>query len=942
MKENNLSRDQVVLQSLNYCAQAFLKSREFEHSTYTVYENCKKLIGATAGYVALLSADETLNELLFLDMGDLPCDLDPDLPMPLRGFRAEAYSTQKVVYENDFRQSEWQQYLPDGHGLLDNVLFAPLVIDEKAIGIFGFANKPGGFSDDDVLVVSAFAELAAIGLMKNRATENLEKNVNHLHALMQTANDAIITVDQQGDICFWNKAAEKCFGYNADEIVGKPCTCIVPEKYVKAHEDGFARVAHTGVSKLAGRQVVVEGLKKTGETVPVELSVSKWEVDNDVFFTGIVRDITIRRQMEEEARISEKRLRDIFKLMQGGGGVYKATDDGEDFIIVEFHRPNDMEDVKELDDNLAGRRFLDVFPASKEHGLFNVFQRVWKTGKPEYHPVTVYDGPAIKAWRSNYVYKISTGEIVALYEDITERKRMEKALLESENLFRSIFETSPDPININRLDDGKFILVNSKFLELTGYAKREVIGRSAQEINLWTDLGKREQFFAQLVDKWQVTDFEAEFRRKDGKILTALVSAKLLSYQNNPHILSVCRDITELKETEQALLEAHKELEKRFEVSTEKLKESEIKYSSLVDALLTGVYMCVEEKIVFVNEQFVEMFGYSKDELLSMNMSDLIHPEDKGNVQSIFEIKASGDTFEEEYEIRGVRKYGDILYLSGRNTDIEFNGRPAVLGNIADITKRKEAEKELQKSEEGLRILSAQLLSAEERERKRIASEIHDSIGQALSAIKFSVESSLVAMSEQSFSSAEKLLEKIIPLTQQSIDEVRRIIMDLRPSILDDLGLVATISWFCREFESIYTNISIEKEIHVEENDIPVLLKTVIYRILQEALNNAAKYSSAEHILFRFAKTGENLELLIEDTGLGFDIEKALLRDDDQRGLGLSSMKERATLSGGTFNILSAPGIGTRIHVVWPLKVLVDENRKINDAKGLANEQSEL
>jgi PAS domain S-box-containing protein len=915
------NHDQKILESLIESAQAFLKPHDYKQSARTAYDCCKNIIGATAGYVALLSADKLQNELLFLDMGDLPCDLSPDLPMPIRGLRAEAYSSGKVVYDNNFQQSEWLQYLPDGHGRLDNVLFVPLALDNNVVGLFGFANKPGGFTENDVLVARAFAELAAIGLMQNRTLESLKTNANHLNTLMQTALDAIITVNGDGVIFFWNGAAENLFGYSADEMVGKPCTGIVPEKYAEAHRQGFARFAQTGVSKLGGHLVEVEGLKKNGDTVPIELSISKWETDGNTYFTGIIRDITQRRQMEDTIKASEKRLREIFQMMDGSGGVYKALDDGGDFIIQEFHRAAEPgNSTGGAPDDLRGKRFLDVFPAGKEYGLFEVFQRVWKTGKAEYHPVIIHDEKGLKSWRKNYVYRLSSGEIVAQYKDIIERKRMEATLLDSENLFRTIFETTPDPINLNSLDDGKFILVNRKFLELTGFEKNEVIGKTALDLKIWNDLDKRDQFFKQLLDEKQVNDFEAEFRCKNGKILTTLVSAKLLSYHNTPHLLAVTKDITELKHAELALIDAHTKLEKKYEISTERLKESEIKYDALVEALLTGVYMCKGAKIVFANNQFSEMFGYNKDELPNKNMMDLIHPDDREYFNTFCKIPDPKDSGEGEYEIRGIRKNGDIIYLAGRNRVLEFNGKESILGNVSNITMRKMVEHKLQKSEEEMRFLSAQLLSAEERERKRIASDIHDSIGQALSAIKFSVENSLSAISEKSFSAASEVLENIIPLTQQTIEEVRRIIMDLRPSLLDDLGLVATISWLCREFEAVYKHILVEKEIDIEEADLSPGLKTVIYRILQEALNNAAKYSRTDVIHLRLFKNRDTLELMVEDSGVGFDVDKVRSRIAHNNGMGLASMKERAQLSGGSFFIESKPGRGTRIHVSWPLK----------------------
>ena len=621
----------------------------------------------------------------------------------------------------------------------------------------------------------------------------------------------------------------------------------------------------------------------------------------------------MRKHIEEKNENFQKLLQEIFKMMKGGG-IYKAIDDGEDFVILEFHNSPDEEKFNEPSQNPVGKRFLDVYPDGPAHGLLNVFKRVWATGIPENYPITVYDGEEISAWRSNYVFRLSPDEIVAFTDDITKRKQLEKDLLENEYLFRSIFETSPCPINLNRLEDGKFILINQKFLELTGYRENEVIGRTAADINIWNDLDKRNEFFTRLLDAWQINDFEAEFRCKDGKILTALVSARLLSFRNKQHLLAVTNDISELKKVQHNLSATLQELEKRYFVSTEKLQESQVKYSSLVEALLTGVYMCEDGKINFVNTQFAQMFSYRKEELLGKDILDLILPEDREKYGSF-----SGDTSENTaYEIRGISKHGDIICLFGKNKVFNVNEQHISIGNFADITTLKKAEKKRQKAEDELHRLSSQLLSAEERERKRIASDIHDSVGQSLSAIKYSVESALASINDHSIAAAREVLENVIPLTQQSIEEVRRLIMDLRPSMLDDLGLISTISWFCREFGSVYNNIKIKKDIQVDEADVPMPLKIVIYRIVQEALNNAAKYSRAEHIFLRLAKSERFLELQIKDNGVGFDIHRVTESNEAPRGIGLASMKERTKLSGGSFKILSAPGTGTRVEAKWP------------------------
>lgn len=143
--------------------------------------------------------------------------------------------------------------------------------------------------------------------------------------------------------------------------------------------------------------------------------------------------------------------------------------------------------------------------------------------------------------------------------------------------------------------------------------------------------------------------------------------------------------------------------------------------------------------------------------------------------------------------------------------------------------------------------------------------------------------------------------------------------MDLRPSILDDLGILATLSWFCRNFETTYSHIHIEKQIDIQEEEVSVPLKTVIYRISQEGLNNIAKHSRADLVHLSLGKADDRIELTIQDNGLGFDLEKAASVESPRRGLGLTSMRERAELSGGSFAIESVRGKGTTIQAMWTI-----------------------
>ncbi|MRR39419.1 hypothetical protein EG829_33190 [bacterium] len=172
-------------------------------------------------------------------------------------------------------------------------------------------------------------------------------------------------------------------------------------------------------------------------------------------------------------------------------------------------------------------------------------------------------------------------------------------------------------------------------------------------------------------------------------------------------------------------------------------------------------------------------------------------------------------------------------------------------------------------------------------------------------------------MDKGASTSGLKALRDSIPVIQATIEEVRRISMDLRPSILDDLGILATISWFCREFQTVYTGIKVNKTIELEEDDVPENLKIIIFRIIQEALNNAAKHSRADTVDVSLVLRDSTIELTVSDNGVGFDVQEAMLREDSSRGMGLASMEERTDLSGGCFSLDSVKGVGTLIMSTW-------------------------
>ena len=396
-----------------------------------------------------------------------------------------------------------------------------------------------------------------------------------------------------------------------------------------------------------------------------------------------------------------------------------------------------------------------------------------------------------------------------------------------------------------------------------------------------------------------------------------------------------------LKQSEQMLQQANEALETKVEERTqelavsneglqaemvrrkrveEELRESESQFRQLYDDAPVGYYeLNSEGRIMRVNHTGLIMLGYPPQEIVGQPVWEFVVEQDVSRQE--FHDKITGvltppPVFERTFR----RKNGTAFPALVQNRLIrDVEGRiTGIRSTILDITERKQMVETLRESEKRLRFLSSQILSAQENERKRIARELHDGLGQILTAVKFKIEDTLRNREGHPFEADLRSLEPLVPMLQEGIEEARRIGMDLRPSILDDLGILATLGWFCREFQKIYSGISLEKQIDIQETDVPDPLKTTIYRILQEAMHNIVKHSNADLVSIRLGRTGEGIELLVRDNGRGFNLEETLSSENSRKGLGLTSMRERTELSSGHFTIESTLGGGTTIRASWP------------------------
>jgi signal transduction histidine kinase len=234
-----------------------------------------------------------------------------------------------------------------------------------------------------------------------------------------------------------------------------------------------------------------------------------------------------------------------------------------------------------------------------------------------------------------------------------------------------------------------------------------------------------------------------------------------------------------------------------------------------------------------------------------------------------------------------------------------------------EVARREQAELELRASRNNLALLSEQLIQAQEGERRRIALELQDSVGQSLSAIKYTLERAIIMVQRGNLGSPEKVLNLAVQRIHETADGIRAISMNLRPQMLDTLGAASATSWFCPGFAEIYPTLTVRTEITAQNSEIPQGISTHLYRCVQELLNNVAKHADASTVWITLKRNGPTLSLEVRDDGTGM---QALIDDPSRsNGSGIRNLRERAEMTGGRFTLASLPSGGTAVRIIWLL-----------------------
>ena len=489
-------------------------------------------------------------------------------------------------------------------------------------------------------------------------------------------------------------------------------------------------------------------------------------------------------------------------------------------------------------------------------------------------------------------------EWVGICYDITEQKIREQQLRDSEERYRSLVEVAPDMIIVHQ--DGRTIFMNPAGLRMLRAPNLDAVLGMSPAAMVHPDYRDTVQERIRSLDSGsRVPTIEEKLRRFDGTYMDVEVSASSFVYQGRPAIQVIARDIT-------ARLQAQ-----------EQLRASEARFHLLTRATTDIVYdWDMATNAIWWNENMRLLFGYEgkPSELGIEFWVSRIHPDDAGRIHaSLFGATSEGKQFwADEYRFRRADgSYANILdrgYIAHDRI-----GQPVrMIGAMMDITDRKLAEQRLRDSREQLRALTAHLERIREEERTRIAREIHDELGQALTGLKMDL-----SWFASRLPNHPALLEKstaMLKLIDSTVQAVRRLSTELRPAILDSLGLIPAIEWLAQEFQK-RTGLECDFVTPDEELNVDQERTTALFRICQEALTNVARYAQATRVHIELDSDEQEITLRIADNGRG-------ITEAEQRAtnsFGLLGMRERARLLGGTFSIKGAPNAGTTLTVRVPM-----------------------
>ncbi len=914
------------LAGLLAASRAVLRHRGFAAAARAIFEHCRELIGAPAGYISLANEAGDANEVVFLEAGGLPCTVDPLAPMPIRGLRAEAYATGTVVYDNHFMASPLQEFLPPGHVALENVLFAPLNHEGKTVGLLGLANKPGGFTDSDCRLAAGFAELAAIALVNSRAQEAVQRSEAQLkeaherleqrvqertaelrqaneqlvrevaqrrqaearlresearyRTLFQTAASLVCSVCPSGRLLEFNEEAERLTGWRKEEVRGREAFALfLREEDQPRAREAFARVLAGEMTRNFELPIRLKDGSQRHFLWNANLVQDAAGQPVEVIVVG--QDITTLRQAQESLEAERQRL---FALLEHlPAYVFLQAPDHTVKFANRFFRDN-FGDPR-------GRACHEVLWGREEPCKECPTLAVFRTGKPHVWEWTRHDGRTFQIYDYPFADLDGSPLVLEMGIDITAHKRAEEALKEQSRVMEAFFAHTPTPLvfldrefNLFRVNEAYARACRRKAADLVGRNLFELFPQPENQA-LFAETLRAKKPCAAWAQPYVFPDHpEWGVTYWDWTLVPILDEAGEVDF-----LVLSSQDVTERVRAE----ETHTRLIAILEATPDLV--------AIAD---------VSRRMRYLNRAGRRMLGLGpQDELEDFLLAHPPGVREKIEREALPAARARGVWRGETsvWSPDGEEIPVSQVILVHRDQD----GQDQFYSTIArDIRDRRETEAQL-------RGLTSQLLTAQEQERRRLSRELHDELGQSLLVLKMQIR----ALERRLADSPQRQdCDRSLRYIDEIIENVRRLSRDLSPAVLDDLGLSAALRHLLDEFRRHPDFPQIHAEMEQVDEFLSREVQINLYRVFQEALTNIAKHAGASRVDIRLELRGGRIVGTVADDGRGFDLPGLRAEAEGLHGLGLAAMEERLRILGGVFQVDSRPGGGSRINFSLPVQ----------------------
>ena len=728
-----------------------------------------------------------------------------------------------------------------------------------------------------------YYEGTAEDITERKRTEAALRESEELFSKAFHSSPAPLIMTRLSDGCFLNAndAFLRAFEYERGEVIGQ----TVADLNIYVNPGDRNRLIGTLQDLGTLRQYESKARTKSGRILDLIVFVEPATLNGEQCLLSTAYDITDRKRVEAALRKSEERYRDLVENSRELIGTHDL-----DGLILSANRATAEALGYDVDDLVGKKTIRDILAPEVRHQFGEYITKLRNGSESRGLMLVETSSGERRLWKyynSLRTEGVATPIVRGMAHDITEQRRAEESL----QLFRNLLDQSNDAIEVIDPATLRFIDCNESAYRSLGYSREEFLSLTVFDIDPLIDPESLADQNVEMKETGFAT-LESVHLRKDGTTFPVEVNVKVVKLERD-YRLAVVRDITSRKRAEEAL------------------RASEERYRELFENAKDALYVHdLSGRYVSLNRAAEELTGFSRDEIIGKHFSNFVVPRDLKHVRRNL-CKKLDEERETSYEI-------DVLTKDRRRVPVEVvsrliyeNGEPiGVQGTARDITERKRAQ-------EALQMYSRRLIEAQEAERQSLARELHDEIGQVLTAVRINLQA--VQNTHREDASFPELEESIV-IVDEALGRIHELCLELRPSLLDNLGLAAALRWYVDRYRQ-RTGIVAEMLNGFEgRGRLPQELETQCFRIAQEALTNVARHAQATRVSIQVKCAAEKLVLTIVDNGIGFDTENLLKTSSSASTLGLRGMKERALAMNGRIVIESTPGSGTQIQATFPLR----------------------